>query len=608
MSYQQRNDRREGPRIIGRTARQEWVPKESTTTVVNPSSSFNSNSNGNGGDSNYSSASPSSRHRGGFIQRSYTSSPSNPKKEPEILEPNVLEVPQLVQEIQDKLAKGVVECMICYDVVERSSPICPHKSNNYSIFHLDCIQKWARAPTSVYLSVVLNLGGNWRCPGCQFVQLLTAEEIQYNFFCKKVCSSSRCPCGKNMITPRCSDRKFTCGQPYNKLLECGRHGCEQICHQGPCGDFCEALIYPLCFCKKKVEVLLCREMAIKGDLRQIGGVFCCNSICGKKLSCGNHFCCKNCHPSPNGDCELTPWKNQTCCCGKMKMQSERQNCLDPILTCSQTCGKLLSCGIHSCKDLCHAGDCPPCLVQINEKCRCGSSSRTVECYRTVDDKDKFVCNKPCERKKNCGRHRCRERCCFLSSSNNQVVDDWDPHLCLIICGKKLRCGQHYCKSLCHTGHCRPCLKLSSLTWPVLPCGTLSPSCQHPCSVPQLCGHPSSHSFHFGDCPPCSIPMVKKCIGGHVVLRNIPYGLMDIRCNKLCGKTRQCGMHACGRNCHPPPCDSSSGSGSGVKVSCGQVCGSHRKDCMHTSTAKIINILLKYGKKLSILLKIATHGM
>ncbi|KAJ0811076.1 putative transcription factor NF-X1 family [Helianthus annuus] len=113
-----------------------------------------------------------------------------------------------------------------------------------------------------------------------------------------------------------------------------------------------------------------------------------------------------------------------------------------------------------------------------------------------------------------------------------------------------------------------------------------PSCQHPCSVPKPCGHVSSHSCHFGDCPPCLAPIPKECIGGHGVLRNIPCFSKDIRCkditcNKPCGKTGKCGMHACLRTCHPAPCDSTTGA---VKASCGQTCRAPRRDCRHTCTS------------------------
>ncbi|KAF3437828.1 hypothetical protein FNV43_RR20584 [Rhamnella rubrinervis] len=728
MSSQTRNERRDRPRQPAHTARREWVPRgSSTATVVNQPSSFNanpngsgnqrssfnsnpngngdinqrpsfnsnpngngnlnqrpsfnsnpngnvnqrlsinSNPNGNGRDSNFSSTSNESRHRGNHSSMGHVSRPTNQRRErdrSEIQEVTGLKerftneggrglketnLPQLVQEIQEKLMKGTVECMICYDMVRRSAPIWSCTSC-YSIFHLNCIKKWARAPTSIDLSAEKNQGFNWRCPGCQSVQLTSSKEIRYVCFCGKrpdppsdlyltphscgepcgkllernvVCPGESkedlcphvcvmqchpgpcppckafapprlCPCGKKIITTRCSDRKsvLTCGQRCDKLLDCWRHRCERICHLGPC-DPCQVLVNASCFCKKNMEVVLCGDMSVKGEVKAEDGVFSCSSNCGQKLSCGNHVCSEICHPGPCGECNLMPSRIKTCHCGKTNLLEERKSCLDPIPTCSQICSKPLPCGMHHCEEVCHAGDCPPCLIRVTQKCRCSSTSRTVECYKTTIG-DKFICDKPCGQKKNCGRHRCSERCCPLSNSGIILSGEWDPHFCSMPCGKKLRCGQHSCVSLCHSGHCPPCLEtiFTDLTCacgrtsipPPLPCGTPSPSCQLPCSVPQPCGHSSSHSCHFGDCPPCSVPVAKECIGGHVVLRNIPCGSKDIRCNKLCGKTRQCGMHACGRTCHPPPCDSSMGCEPGVKSSCGQTCGAPRRDCRHTCTA------------------------
>ncbi|KAJ4973600.1 hypothetical protein NE237_006774 [Protea cynaroides] len=272
------------------------------------------------------------------------------------------DVPQLMQEIQDKLAKGEVECLICIDIVRGSAPIWSC-SSCYSIFHLKCIKKWAREPTSVDFSVDKNQGVNWRCPGCQSVQQLTAKEIRNVCFCGKrpdppmdlyrtphscgepcgkplerevagggngidddrcphVCVlqchpgpcppckvfTPRCPCGKKTFTMRCSDHRksmLTCEEPCNKLLECGRHRCERICHYGPC-DPCLILIKASCFCNKEEEFLLCEEMVWKGDVSQIDGVYSCNSACGMKLACGKHFCSEICHSGPCGDCKLTP--------------------------------------------------------------------------------------------------------------------------------------------------------------------------------------------------------------------------------------------------------------------------------------------------------------
>lgn len=659
MSFQARNDRRDRSRFPVQSNHQEWVPRGSTATIVNQPSSRNTNQNGLGADSNCSSGPPDSRHSGNFALRGHSNRHVNqkPRKEMDSHEDRVSNLPQLVQELQEKLSKGAVECMICYDMIRRFAPIWSC-SGCYSIFHLSCIKKWARAPTSTDLSAEKNQGFNWRCPGCQAVQLTTSKEIRYICFCGKrpdppsdlyltphscgepcgqplgkevpgsvdtmevnscphkcvlqchpgPCPPCKafapprlCPCGKKTVTTRCSERKsvLTCGQRCDKFLDCERHQCEKICHVGHC-DPCCVLLDASCFCQKKMEVVLCGDIAMKGKVRLEDGIFSCNLICGKNLGCANHFCSEVCHPGPCGDCVLTPNKIKTCYCGKTLLQDKRNSCVDPIPTCNHICDKTLPCGIHHCKELCHAGDCSPCSALVSQKCRCGSTSRTVECYKTMSETEKFTCDKPCGRKKNCGRHRCSERCCPLSNPNNNLSTDWDPHFCSMPCGKKLRCGQHFCESLCHSGHCPQCLEtiFTDLTCscgrtsipPPLPCGTPPPSCQHPCSVPQPCGHPPSHSCHFGDCPPCAIPIAKECCGGHVVLRNIPCGSKDIRCNKLCGKTRHCGMHACARTCHPPPCDSSSSSSPSPSTvsargsSCGQTCGAPRRDCRHTCTA------------------------
>lgn len=654
MSFQPKSDRRDRSRFPAQSSRQSWVQRGSGSgsSVVNQSQSPPNPNLGVNVEVNPSSGA----QRGNYASRGrpmYRRERGKEKNEShgglkEVKDPNL---PRLVQEIQEKLEKSAVECMICYDMVRRSAPMWSC-SSCYSIFHLSCIKKWAKAPTSVDLVTEKNQGFNWRCPGCQSVQLTPLKDIRYVCFCGKrtdppsdlyltphscgepcgkplekeftgagwskeedlcphhcvlqchpgPCPPCKafappfmCPCGKKEITTRCSDKKngLTCGQVCDKVLECKRHRCERLCHVGPC-DPCQVSINAPCFCKKKVEVITCGEMALKGEVNAEDGAFSCDSTCGKKLSCGNHDCADVCHPGPCGECELMPSMVKTCYCGKSSLQQQRQSCLDDIPTCSQNCGKFLPCQVHRCDQVCHEGACPPCLVLVTQKCRCGSTSRRVECYRTTMADERFVCDKPCDRKKNCRRHRCSERCCPSSNSNDLPFGDWDPHFCQISCEKKLRCGQHSCQSLCHSGHCPPCLEtiFSDLTCacgrtsipPPLPCGTPLPSCQLPCSVPQPCGHAPSHSCHFGDCPPCSEPVAKDCVGGHVVLRNIPCGSKDIRCNKLCGKTRQCGIHACGRTCHPPPCNTACGSEAGSRSSCGQTCGAPRKYCKHACTA------------------------
>ncbi|CAL1409368.1 unnamed protein product [Linum trigynum] len=689
MSSQTRSDRRDRSRLPSQAVRQTWVPRGHGPSTVSlnlppPTSISNVDERGTShstvpesrhrgtshsavpdprpiGTSNY--VAPEPRPRGiSNSSRNNVGRPTNHRRDKErekgqsqtLKELKDANMPQLVQEIQEKLAKSTVECMICYDMVRRSAPIWSC-SSCYSIFHLNCIKRWAKAPTSVDLSADKNQGFNWRCPGCQYVQLTPLKEIRYVCFCGKrtdppsdlyltphscgepcgkplekhlpgtnfesnnedscphicvlqchpgpcpPCKSFApqrlCPCGKSTITTRCSERQsvLTCGQQCDKLLDCQRHRCERICHLGPC-DPCEIPVTASCFCKKKEEDILCGDMSVKGEVNVEEGVFSCNFMCGKMLACANHECTEVCHPGPCGDCDLMPGRVKSCYCGKTSLVEERKCCLDRIPNCMQVCGKLLRCGVHNCTDLCHSGDCPPCMVNVTQSCCCGSTSRTVACYKKSDINEQFKCDKPCGRKKNCGRHRCSERCCPLSNnSTTSFSEDWNPHLCQMACGKKLRCGLHSCESVCHSGHCPPCLETIFVDLscacgrtsipPPLPCGTPLPSCQLPCSVPRLCGHAASHNCHHGDCPPCSVPIAKECVGGHVVLKNIPCGSKNIRCNKLCGKTRQCGLHACGRTCHPAPCDSSSSSEVGAgRASCRQICGAPRRDCRHTCAA------------------------
>ncbi|KAJ7529325.1 hypothetical protein O6H91_15G044900 [Diphasiastrum complanatum] len=583
-------------------------------------------------------------------------------------------IPQLVQELEDKLMRGKVECMICCEIVGRSAATWSCASC-YAMFHLSCSRKWAQAPLSIDLAVSASRSaceGNWRCPGCQSVQSVSARELRYQCFCGKLeepsvdyyltphscgepcqkpldkskfgkckhvctlqCHPGPCPpcaalappqscsCGKASFTRRCTEQEkgsICCGQPCGRRLQCGRHCCSRICHEDDC-DTCEVMLTAKCFCGKMLENLPCGQLDAQGKLDSNKGVYSCGGTCGSKLSCENHSCTEKCHPGPCGECELSPFKVQTCSCGKRPLKdlsgngTARKSCLDPVPTCGQICGKLLACKKHYCQDICHTGPCPSCTVSVEQKCRCGSTSRTVPCHVALsseqgaaalsellqDNEGLFLCDRKCGKKKNCGRHRCNNRCCFMFSSDGQERGSEsgavDEHLCLLTCGKKLRCGKHNCQDLCHTGHCPPCLEStftelscacgrSSIPPPVA-CGTPLPSCEYPCSIPQPCGHPATHSCHFGDCPPCTVPTAKECVGNHVTVRNVPCGSREIKCNKLCGKARQCGLHACARTCHLPPCDilvedtrSNTCSGK-YRPSCGQPCGAPRRDCSHT---------------------------
>ncbi|KAI3802340.1 hypothetical protein L1987_30471 [Smallanthus sonchifolius] len=430
MSTHVRNDRRDNRSRFPR--RQEWIPRASTATAVD-ANPLASNSDGNGGEANIRSGGPRALPLSG-------------------------------------LAPAASLFPIC--IVSK---------------------KWARAPTSIDLSAEKNQGFNWRCPGSgppsdPYLTPQSCGELCGRPLEKEISSSGGerddlCPhrcvlqchlgpyppckafappriwlCGKEVITTRCSNQKslLTCCHHCGKLLNCLRHHYDKNCHVGPC-DSCDLLINASCFCKKMTEIVVCGDMTVKGQVNvEEDGIFSCTGPYGKPLACGNHVCKDTCHPGVCGDCDLLLGRITSCYCGKSPLQEERHSCLVSIPTCSQICDKTLTCGLHGCKETCHSGSYAPCRVMVTKKCRCGSTSRSVECFNTTKEIDTFTCDKPCGRKKSCCRHRCSDKCYPLSNSNNGVTQGLDPHLCSKPCEKKLRCGQHDCGLLCHSGHCPPC--------------------------------------------------------------------------------------------------------------------------------------------------------
>lgn len=73
-------------------------------------------------------------------------------------------------------------------------------------------------------------------------------------------------------------------------------------------------------------------------------VYSCEAICGKLLECGNHTCKKLCHADACEPCSLTPENITTCCCGQTALTEKRETCLDPVPTCEKMCSKNLKCG------------------------------------------------------------------------------------------------------------------------------------------------------------------------------------------------------------------------------------------------------------------------
>mmetsp|Transcript_31318 Transcript_31318/g.30978 ORF Transcript_31318/g.30978 Transcript_31318/m.30978 type:complete len:726 (+) Transcript_31318:439-2616(+) len=387
--------------------------------------------------------------------------------------------------------------------------------------------------------------------------------------CTSMAPIQNCPCGKTMYQTLCKDKANiqTCENICDKILACRSHRCQEKCHAGECKK-CGVKNLRRCPCDKE-------EILVDCGVKEIS----CGNKCEKMLSCGNHKCQKICHEEYCGDCEFLPSKVSTCPCGKNSLDllliEPRSSCLDPIPSCYMPCNKTLPCG-HSCKVSCHIGKCPPCTLKQEVPCRCGLSQGFLTCSELTSGKT-LLCNKPCNTKKSCKKHRCQEICCSVSGEKHHPF-----HQCTEICRKVLNCGIHSCLLHCHLGNCEPCSVLykerkfcacgKTYKDPPLRCGTsdLIVPCTEKCSKPLPCGHNCQSICHPGECPPCFALIEKPCKCGKMY-RPVQCNVKTISCGKPCMNPKKCG-HLCTLKCHSGECE---------LEPCTSICGKKKPSCDHT---------------------------
>ena len=496
-------------------------------------------------------------------------------------------------------------------------------------------------PSATAAEAALDPTAGWRCPSCQCVhkQIPTVywcfcgqvnlgnkmqrrrrdygvtphscgeicgkqrEQSHCTHRCNLLCHPGPCPacpamvrltcgCGRTTQTVRCSQagRSPACQSVCGRMLLCGRHSCTSLCHDGPC-EPCERQLEQTCFCGRGKRTHPCANTPTSDLSSSPNGSFSCEEPCHRPLTCGNHLCESPCHPGACKTCELSPELVLTCYCGRERLaelagkgvtEARRESCLDPIPSCGGTCNRVLLCGDveagnpHTCHVICHDGACRPCPAKSTRKCRCGHSTQKVPCQDLLAGKE-VLCERPCNAKRSCGRHRCNQRCC---------ADE--GHICMLICGKKLQCTRHKCEELCHRGHCGQCWQTifdelkchcgAEVLLPPQPCGTQPPTCKRVCSRVHSCEHPPDHNCHSEQsCPPCPILVQKKCMCGRQVQKAVPCHIEDVSCGTRCSKPMACNRHGCDRLCHRGACLEKD------KV-CTQSCTTPRKDCKHPCAA------------------------
>ncbi|XP_023953181.2 protein shuttle craft [Bicyclus anynana] len=509
------------------------------------------------------------------------------------------------ERLSEQLDSGTLECLVCCERVKQIDPVW-YCSNCHHVLHLRCIRKWA-------LSSMVE--SKWRCPACQNTNQDIPTEYrcmcggmrnpEYHrgstgaHTCGKSCNRARncphpctllchpgpcppcqatvnkqCGCGAENRSVLCSSKLAqVCGRECKRTLECGVHCCTKDCHEGPC-DPCTEIVTQVCHCPAAKS----RSVPCAAETGSCS-TWSCESSCGRVLSCGAHVCRSPCHAPPCPPCPLRPDNVPACPCGRTRISKEqRKLCTDPIPLCGNICTKPLSCGPagdkHFCKENCHEGVCRVCPDKTLLQCRCGHSSREVPCAELPDMLNNVLCQRKCNKKLSCGRHRCRTVCC-----------DAQSHRCAVVCARTLSCQLHRCEEFCHTGHCAPCPRVSfdelrcecgaEVLLPPVRCGSKPPPCNSPCGRTRACGHAPHHSCHSGDCPPCVVLTTKACYGKHEERTTIMCSQEEFSCGLPCGKPLPCGKHTCIKTCHKGPCDTGK---------CTQPCTEKRPSCGHPCSA------------------------
>lgn len=562
--------------------------------------------------------------------------------------------------LENVFHSGAAACLICIETVKRNDPIWSC-SSCFGFFHLLCIQRWAKdsiAHQKLAIDERPGIGRNnilWQCPKCRKDYDQTSVPNAYFCFCGQkhdpefqpwlvphscgevcnknlspscghccllLCHPGPCPpCPKTIAvscyckkggrkTVRCSEKNWSCGAICGKILQCQQHSCPEVCHLGHCPP-CGKTSLVSCHCGAEKSLRLCTQLQ-----------WHCNKVCGKPLSCGKHVCEKVCHKDECGDCPRS--LPRTCPCGRNTLIIP---CVDDVMTCGETCGKLCEAGVHVCSQRCHRGACPMCLEVVVKTCQCGLRQKEVSCHHKV-----YLCDAKCKRMRDCNIHPCNRKCC-----------DGNCPPCERPCGKTLSCGNHKCSSVCHRGPCYPCNVVKELsckcrsTIVMVPCGaarrTNPPRCNKPCKNPPKCDHlkREEHKCHFGDCPPCrlicgikkecghscpeichtalylpkedykaatpwdvvntpyefkrlpcprcEVPIEVPCFGEHLILKLPCYRAKQQACGQECGRQLQCSNHVCTLICHVVKNASSKTTSGSNCEECSQDC-SIQRSCGH----------------------------
>ena len=185
-----------------------------------------------------------------------------------------------------------------------------------------------------------------------------------NVPCNKTCHYG--PCKEFVKTPITECENPTILREKNRcgtLRNCGKHHCKDYLHEGPCKK-CEIEVKIDCKCGVKYT-------------KVCGSDKNCGTICNKILNCKQHSCEQICH---EGKCGLCEDRKVYCFCERsFDWITCKSDMPDERFKCRFVCKETLNCGVHECTLICHSGDCPKCIQEIDVVCQLCDKQIRITC-------------------------------------------------------------------------------------------------------------------------------------------------------------------------------------------------------------------------------------
>uniref|UniRef100_A0A158PAX5 R3H domain-containing protein n=1 Tax=Angiostrongylus cantonensis TaxID=6313 RepID=A0A158PAX5_ANGCA len=247
--------------------------------------------------------------------------------------------------------------------------------------------------------------------------LTCVEYLEFNceneFLCAKRCRKRK-SCGIHKCQELCCvQTEHICLQICNKRLSCGLHFCESICHAGQCPRCLNSSFEEqFCHCGRTVRL---PPVPCGSSLPE------CSELCARPHRC-SHPVTHRCHSEQH--CPPCTVLVEKMCYGNHEIRRNVPCHIDAV-SCGRPCGKPLTCGAHYCSRNCHSGDC----VKNGEKCTrsCMVLRRPCEhpcalpCHgsNVCPESDcQYLVNVTCE----CGRRKSQMKCSDKMARNKKFAE------------------------------------------------------------------------------------------------------------------------------------------------------------------------------------------